>query len=168
MSGTPFICKDEMPLKCQEISFNTTEEVVGIQNPDPDIWNYLKRGAITKEFNKGLRNPQAKLMTVDTYNGGCVDGWGCVANTGFKCGENKAQTSAINNMYDFLQSPLLTGVYKADLEYKPPPYMQGIKAGTANSVTGWDKTVGGQYVWADLNRQENPRVAAAFAETKCK
>ena len=168
MSASPFIGRGAASFACEEISLNTTEEVKGVDPPEPDVWNSLKRGSIKKEFNAGLRNPQAKLMNVETYNGGCVNEWGCVANAGFRCPRSEAHTSAIKGMYDWLQSPLLSGVSDPDLEYNPPEYMQGIKAGTANSITGWGRTADGTYKWAQLSRRDNPGVAKAFADETCR
>jgi hypothetical protein len=149
-----------MPFKCNEISLNTTEQVEMIEPPAPDIWNVLRRGAITKDWNTGLRNPQAKLMTVDTYNSGCSNPWGCISSGGYRCPGSKPKVSPIQGMYDFLQAPLLTGTYKADLEYHPPAFMEGIKAGGPNSVTGWSKVgkEGQKYLWESMNQIENPTI----------
>ena len=59
---------------CKETSFNTFEEISEVcgQNYDP-----TSRGAITKDFNLGLSKLHRKPLTVDVYNQGCLNPWGC-------------------------------------------------------------------------------------------
>jgi hypothetical protein len=117
--------------------------------PQGDIMNEVERGSITKSWNAGLRNPQAKKLTVDTYNSGCVNPHGCVPGVsgnlsseepGFRC-TGAAQTTgpALSKAYDFLNAPFLSGEY----EFLPPKYMQGVKDFGPNSVTGWAHTASG-------------------------
>jgi len=107
----------------------------------------LRRGSITKNFNEGLRNPQAKQLEISTYNSGCDNPWGCVSNTGYKCQGGHDNSEGINKMYEYLNAPLLEGVYREKSEYDPPAYAQGIKAGTVNSVSGWTLKQSGKWDW---------------------
>lgn len=159
----PSTCLDDMPFNCENTGLNTFEKKEAIKYPPVDIQNQLRRGSITKEWNKGLRMPQAKKLTTDTFNGGCTDPWGCVANSGFSCPGSKPKESSVYNMYAFLQKPLDAGTDQERLEYNPPAFMMGIKNGTVNSVNGWKKD-GKQYAWEAHNRKDNP---AVVEEAKC-
>ena len=137
--------------RCGEISLNTFEQ----RNPDEfsadcgdhcDAFATVQRGAITKAFNLGLANGPSKQLNVDTYNGGCLDAWGCVDSDGFRCAGARdagfgpfmrAQFDGLNAPYD-----------PSGAEYAPPPALQGLKAGTINSVTGWQRSSpGGAVAW---------------------
>jgi hypothetical protein len=122
--------------------------------PDVDVMNTISRGAITKDFNAGLRNPQAKKLSYEMYNSGCEDLSGCVEDRGYKCsGPIQTINEDLNKAYKYLNAPLLTDGY----EFRPPSYMQGIKNRGPNSVNGWahsDKK--GSLEWeklADQNRE---------------
>jgi hypothetical protein len=140
--------------RCGEISLNTFEQ----RNPDEfsadcgdhcDAFAGVQRGAITKAFNVGLvadrRAQQRKELNVDTYNGGCLDVWGCVDSDGFRCaGARDAGFGPfMRAQFDELDAPY----DPSGAEYAPPPALQGLKAGTVNSVTGWRRAPGGDYAW---------------------
>lgn len=140
------VCLDEMPFNCQQTGFNTFEKKEAIEYPPVDIQNQLQRGSITKGWNKGLRMPQSKKLTTDTFNGGCTDPWGCIANSSFSCPGGRPKESSVYNMYAWLQKPLDATTDQSRLENNPPAFMMGIKSGTVNSVNGWKKD-GKQYAW---------------------
>ena len=105
----------------------------------------LQRGSITAAWNLGLRNPQAKLMSTEMYNSGCVNPQGCVNSLGFKCVDQPVVRGgfALNSIYDTLNKPYMPDAS----EYKPPAYMMGMKNNTINSVTGWRKSGTGEFEW---------------------
>jgi hypothetical protein len=151
VAPSSFVCRDVMGTRCQEISLNTTERIEALSYPEIDIMNVIRRGEISKDFNKGLRNPQSKLMDYHTYNGGCLGIWGAVSSTGF--GSNsKPKVSEVAKMYDYLNKPLLDGVAMSALPYNPPSWLEGIKKGGPNSVSGWDKGSTGEYRWEATER----------------
>ena len=139
--------RNEMDVNCSENDFNTTEGIQSLTYPQPDIMESIKRGEIKKNFNSGLRNPQAKHLEVETYNGGCVNPWGCVSNNGHNCNSEKKRNVEVNEMYDYLNQSYLTGTFQSSLEYQPPLQMEGYKAGTINSVSGWKKDDDGSWMW---------------------
>jgi hypothetical protein len=115
--------------------------------PKGDVMSDLKRGVIQRNWNAGLRNPQAKKLTVDNYNSGCRNTWGCVPTIpdqlapgvpGFSClGEEAPGVGSMgpemNKVYVYLNNPFLSDEY----EFNPPGYMMGIKSEGPNSVDGW-------------------------------
>ena len=117
--------------------------------PQGDVMNVIERGPITKAWNLGLRNPQAKKLTVDMYNSGCLDVHGCVPGVpgtlapgvpGFACtGAVQPMGAEMSAAYDYLNAPLLADGF----EFHPPSYMMGIKDGGPNSVDGWRRAPGG-------------------------
>ena len=135
--------------RLQEAGLNTFEQ--GSADPWPpcgshcDIFSEVNRGAITKGFNIGLKFQQSKPLNVETYNQGCVNPWGCVDSGGFAC------EGGISRFGPFMENRLkeLNKPYDpTSQEYHPPQYMMGIKNGGINSVTGWDRTSQGPFVWA--------------------
>jgi len=135
--------------RLQEVGLNTFEQ--GSADPWPpcgshcDIFSEVNRGAITKGFNIGLNFQQSKPVNVETYNQGCANPWGCVNNDGFSC------EGGISRFGPFMESRLkeLNKPYDpTKQEYHPPQYMMGVKNGSVNSVTGWDRTPQGAFVWA--------------------
>ena len=151
------LCIDNAVTQCSEIGLNTFEQVDTMRYPQGDIMNAVKRGSITKAWNLGLRNPQAKKLSVDVFNGGCVDPHGCVAGVGgqgslapdvpgFKCsGAAQRMGQEMSKAYDFLNAPLLEDGF----EFRPPTYMMGLKDSGPNSVDGWAKTASGNHVFAE-------------------
>jgi len=142
---------------CQERAFNTFEE--GSADPWPscgshcDVFSQLNRGAITKDFNLGLSFPQSKPLNVDTYNQGCLNPWGCVDSGGYTCRGRAAGFDAfMEGRFQALSQPL----DPSQLEYHPPHYQMGIKAGSVNSVSGWEKTPRGQWAWQRASRENVP------------
>lgn len=111
--------------------------------------NVLRRGSIQKDWNAGLRNPQAKKLAVDVYNGGCQNTWGCVPTAvdqlapdvpGFSCPAGfSSMGPEMRSAYAYLNKPFLDDKY----EFRPPPYMMGIKNDGPNSVDGWKRLPGG-------------------------
>lgn len=136
-------------MRCTEAGLNTFEQENVSRYPQGDIMNAVRRGAITKGWNLGLRNPQAKKLAVDMYNGGCVDLHGCVPSgsgtlEGFSCAGGKdSMGPEMKEAYGYLNAPLL----EDNFEYKPPDYMMGIKNSGPNSVAGWARAPGGSQVW---------------------
>jgi hypothetical protein len=103
---------------------------------------------ITADTNAGLRMPQARPLTLDAYNSGCVNPHACVASAelGFNCsGPVQQQAPMMKMLYNDLNSPFLS----TDFEYTPQQYMMGIKFNTVNSVTGWNRDAAGGYVWQE-------------------
>ncbi len=153
------MCLHDEHSRCSEIGLNTFETLDTVKYPQGDIMNAVERGAITKAWNLGLRNPQAKKLTVDTYNGGCRDLHGCVPGVpgtlapdvpGFGCGGRVGSMGpAMSKAYDFLNAPLLADGF----EYRPPDYMMGIKDAGPNSVDGWARTPQGAMVWKEKARK---------------
>lgn len=152
------VCLHSEDSKCSETGLNTFETLDTVRYPQGDVMNIVERGAITKSWNLGLRNPQAKKLTVDMYNSGCQDLHGCVPGVpgtlapdvpGFGCrGSISSMGEQMSKTYDFLNAPLL----KDGFEYKPPSYMMGIKDGGPNSVDGWRRTAQGSLAWEEKAR----------------
>ena len=153
--GSPFLCLDTMGTSCEEKSLNTTETNETISYPKIDIMNVIRRGEISKDFNKGLRNPQSKLMDYHHYNGGCLGTWGAVSNSGFES-NSRPKISEVAGMYDFLNKPLLDGVAMSNLPFNPPAWLEGIKLGGPNSVSGWDMDKSGEYRWVSTEKALRP------------
>jgi hypothetical protein len=149
------VCLHDEHSRCSEIGLNTFETLDTVRYPHGDIMNAVgvERGAITKSWNLGLRNPQAKKLTVDMYNSGCLDLHGCVPGVpgtlapdvpGFGCGGRVGSMGpAMSKAYDFLNAPFLEDGF----EFKPPDYMQGIRDAGPNSVLGWARAPSGIRVW---------------------
>jgi hypothetical protein len=142
---------------CLERSFNTFEE--GSADPWPacgshcDVFSQVHRGAITKDFNLGLSFPQSKPLSVDTYNQGCLNPWGCVDTGDQACrGRGSGFDAFMDTRFRQLSQPL----DPSQLEYHPPRYMMGVKAGGLNSVSGWEKTPQGQWAWQLASRERVP------------
>ncbi len=158
-------CLHEPQSSCAAVGFNTYEDRDTLRYPQGDVLNLVARGSITKDWNAGLRNPQAKKLAVDTFNGGCRDVHGCVPSPrgtlapevpGFACA-GAVETSFGPEMkaaYDYLNAPLLPGGF----EYRPPSYMMGIRDSGPNSVRGWARTPDGRQVGAAV---EAARLEAA-------
>lgn len=126
-------CLREPVQACRSLGLNAFEEGNVMRYPDGDVMNQVARGAIIKNWNGGLRNPQAKKLATDVFNSGCDDTYGCVGTSGFRCpGSDAAGSAALGAAYDFLNAP-----YMADSKYQydPPGYMTGIKGTGPNSVT---------------------------------
>lgn len=151
------VCLREDDSRCSEIGLNTFESRDTVRHPQVDVMNMVARGAITKAWNLGLRNPQARRLTEDMYNGGCLDLHGCVPDAdddGFSCtGRVGSMGSAMSKAYDYLNQPMLPG----NFEYQPPSYMMGIKNDGPNSVTGWQRLPNGSLAWEENARRENPQ-----------
>lgn len=146
------VCLHNEQTGCSEIGLNTFETKDTTKFPQGDVMNIVARGAITKSWNLGLRNPQAKKLSVDTYNGGCLDVHGCVPSIpgmepdvpGFACGGAVGSMGpALHKAYDYMNAPFLGDGF----EYKPPDYMMGIKDSGPNSVDGWKRTQQGVLTW---------------------
>jgi hypothetical protein len=150
------VCLHDEHSRCSEIGLNTFEESDTVRYPQGDVMNTVARGAITKSWNLGLRNPQAKKLTVDMYNSGCVDLHGCVPGVpgdpdvpGFGCaGGVGSMGPAMSKAYNYLNSPLLADSF----EFNPPDYMLGVKGSGPNSVDGWKRTPQGSLVWEEKAR----------------
>ena len=152
------MCLHDDQSRCSEIGLNTFEQVDTVRYPQGDIMNAVERGPITKSWNLGLRNPQAKKLTIDMYNSGCQDLHGCVPSVpgtlapgvpGFACGGPVgAMGPEMSKAYDFLNAPLLADGF----EYRPPDYMMGIKNAGPNSVDGWKRTPQGSLMWEQKAR----------------
>lgn len=148
-------CLHESGHRCRDLpELNSYEEVGTSKFPQGDVMNYLRRGTIQKDWNAGLRNPQAKKLTIDTYNGGCVDMWGCVPTgvdqlapsvPGFSCHNTRLSSMGpeMKEAYAYLNRPLLRDGY----EYNPPEYMMGIKNTGPNSVMGRVKHPSGSFAF---------------------
>ncbi len=109
-----------------------------------DLGGEPRYGMLSADANAGLRMPQARKLSLDAYNSGCVNPHGCVNTEGFGCpGPVAAMGEELTQLYDELNKPAAPGRF----EYSPPSYMMGIKSGTANSVTGWDVGADGQMAW---------------------
>lgn len=157
------VCLHDENTACGEIGFNTFEDMDTTRYPQGDVMNVVGRGAITKAWNLGLRNPQAKKLTVDVYNGGCRDLYSCVPGVSsdvpdFGCKGNvrKSMGPDMQKAYNYLNAPLLADGF----EYHPPDYMMGIKDSGPNSVEGWNRTSQGLLVWEkmahDIHRVTGP------------
>lgn len=138
-------CLHAANTKCTEDRFNKFETKNTLKYPQGDIMNTVSRGMVSPTWNLGLRNPQAKKLTIDHYNSGCVTPSGCVPQApgglapdvpGFQCfGTTESFGKEISKAYDYLNAPLLGDGF----EFTPPSYMQGIKIDGPNSVSGWDR-----------------------------
>lgn len=167
------VCLRNEKTACKEIGLNTFEDRDTMRFPQGDVMNVVARGAITKAWNLGLRNPQAKKLSVDVYNGGCLDVHGCVPGVpgtlapdvpGFECrGGVKSMGPEMNKAYDFLNAPLLADGF----EYTPPDYMMGIKDSGPNSVEGWNRTPQGSLVWEEMARKTHQIVGPPAAAPGC-
>ena len=160
----------------------------GAQHPPlPDVFTTnpeIVYGQIAWAPQRGLRNPQAPLMTYDAFNSGCLRLDDCVDNSGWTCSEKhpsvaSQNASNITKIYNALNAPL----DPRGLEFRPPVYMMGVKAPGApakngsqvfgsqpdpdttgiNSVVGWEKLAhptgsGDRYVWQnDKERSQQPQ-----------
>lgn len=146
MAGSSQICKHNDDSKCQALpELNSFEDKGTARYPQGDVMNFLRRGAIEKDWNAGLRNPQSKKLAVDVYNGGCRDTWGCVPTgpdqlapdvPGFACPAGVSSMGPeMRKAYAYLNKPFLADGY----EFHPPEYMMGIKDAGVNSVDGWQR-----------------------------
>ena len=155
--GGPRQCLLEMDHACGEVGFNTFETRNAMRYPAGDVMNQVARGPIYKDWNAGLRNPQAKKLTVDVYNSGCEDVFGCVNGSdhdGYGCGKasRKVASPEMDRAYAYLNAPYMQDGY----EYVPPRYMMGIKDSGPNSVDGWNRTASGATVWAEQAQKQHP------------
>lgn len=146
-------CLLDPRLKCGEISTNTFEDLNLARYPEGDILNEVKRGAIYKGWNLGLRNPQAKKLSIDSYNSGCVDLHGCVETQGFSCPPTGpvSFSTAMSETYDYLNAPFLPDGF----EFTPPAYIMGIKDTGPNSVDGWQTAPNGVMAWKVIQEEKN-------------
>jgi hypothetical protein len=136
-------------MKCASIGRQTCEVDETKTYPAGDVMNAISRGAITKDWNRGLRNPQAKQMTYDMYNGGCINP-NCVANSGYTC--EGRQVGDVSPQLDQTFARLKVPLVDDDYEYKPPPYMMGIKGNSPNSTSGWAMQDGTRAYIAEARR----------------
>ena len=136
---------------CTETSLNTWESTSTSLPPSIDVLNSsnLRRGMITSVPNLGLQQRQSKKMSYNHYNSGCLNPQGCVNSGGVTCpGSVRQGSPEINSMYKFLNAPLMAD----NSEYYPPKYMMGWKAGSVNSVSGWEKNPNSEtFVWQGQN-----------------
>lgn len=148
------VCLQGMGTACGEIGFNTYETRNKMAYPEGDVMNQVARGPIYKNWNAGLRNPQAKKLSVDVFNGGCDDSYGCVGVSGFSCDAagRKKSSPALDKAYAYLNAPFMEDGY----EFDPPSYMMGIKDSGPNSVDGWKRTASGSVVWQQQARLLHP------------
>ena len=102
-------------------------------------------GVVSTDVNSQLRLPQARPMTIESFNSGCVNPHGCVSGDGFTCaGPVKSLAPAVRALYAELNSPFAPGSF----ELKPPPsYVVGVKASGINSVLGWQQGPDGKPIW---------------------
>jgi hypothetical protein len=141
------VCLQAAETRCIQDSgrFNTFETENTLDYPQGDIMNTVARGMVSPVWNLGLRNPQAKKLTIDHYNGGCITPAGCVPDIsgepdGFRCfGSKESFGKEITRAYNYLNAPLLADGF----EYTPPSYMQGIKVDGPNAATGWERPLPG-------------------------
>ena len=116
------IHKQEATPHCAENLLNRYEVIQKKGYPEGDVFPEIQHGMIAQDWNKGLRLPQAKLMSAEVYNSGCFDAWGCVGNSSFYCpyGEQRKTESKI---YPKMNEPLLSGAgIGAKFEHLPPSF----------------------------------------------
>lgn len=132
------VLKDPAGPACSERSLNTFEELS--KDPWPpcgtncDVFSQVQRGVLTKDFNLGLTFPQSKRFSVDSFNQGCLNPWGCVEAGGFSClGAPSSFGPFMSSRFNHLMSPLDPSLQ----EFHPPSYMLGMKKGTPNTAASW-------------------------------
>lgn len=146
-------CRRDASMSCSALGLNTFEETQSLQYPKDDIMNSVARGAIYKNWNGGLRNPQAKKLATDVFNSGCQSLETCVPTDGFVCpGATARGSPELTAAYDFLNAPLLADGY----EFHPPEYMMGVKDTGPNSVDGWKRVNNGHKAWTQRPHTANP------------
>lgn len=136
-------CLQETESSCKQVQdrFNQWETRDDLRYPQGDVMNQVARGMISAEWNLGLRNSQKKAFTVDAYNSGCVDPWGCVGSPpggpdvpGFRCpGKTSTLSPEMQATFAFLNAPMCPD----GAEYRPPAYVLKPDAFGPNSVAGW-------------------------------
>ena len=136
--------------QCKQAGFNKYDTMA--QGSGPAILYTAgepEYGVLTNDVNAGLRLPQARPLSLEQFNSGCVNPQGCVSQKGYTCpGERKTLSPFMSALYDELQSPVAPDGF--DFE-TPPAYVTGVKATTVNSVAGWARD-GSQLVWQSQSR----------------
>jgi hypothetical protein len=110
---------------CKSAGFNTYETLDSRAFPPITYTSGEPTyGAVTADVNAGLRLPQSRPFSVDTFNSGCVNPHGCVNNAegGFRCpGPVQTQTPTMRALFDELYAPFAP----PGLEMSPPPRLRG-------------------------------------------
>ena len=104
-------------------------------------------GVLAADVNADLSLPQARPLSIESFNSGCLNPQGCVSNAldGFACpGPVKRLPAAMSALFAELNSPFAP----ENFEMQPPPsYVVGVKATGINSVLGWQKGPDGKPLW---------------------
>ena len=158
-SGADYARMYSTETSCEPVSFNkyeTTDKrtlpTISYTSGEPSY------GTITADVNAGLRFPQARQLSIETYNSGCVNPYGCVSNPqeGFAChGAPKEPSPAISKLYSVLNKPYAPRSFELE---RPPDYVVGIKENGVNSVSGWQLDAAGKWEW---QRDAHPEPCAA-------
>ena len=134
--------------RCEPMGFNMYETVDVRTMPAISYTSGEPRyGAITSDVNAGLRLPQARPLSLETFNSGCVNPHGCVSNfeDGFKCpGPLKTTNAQLSTLFDDLYAPYAPDNFEM---MSPPAYVVGIKSTGVNSVLGWQSASKGALEW---------------------
>ena len=143
-------CLHAVPPVCGAVPgrFNHFEQREPVTYPQGDVMNRVRRGMITPAWQLGLRMSQRRPFSFDSYNSGCLDVHGCVADPsgsgGYACqGPEAGAGKELAAAYDFLNAPLAPDGF----EYKPPGYMLKHPIDGPNSIQGWSRDATGKTRW---------------------
>jgi hypothetical protein len=122
--------------RCAEIDFNLYEQRRRDLQSPPDLLTTqrLYRDPIMPAETAGLRPPQVGRLSVEMYNGGCENAWGCVPVDESCAGPLRRDTRFEGILGELLAPMAHVGA--------PPPYAEGIKHGLPGSVSGYTPPCG--------------------------